>query len=132
MIQDVNKAIKLVEEQLLKINQVDNAMSTIYNTFAIKNNKEKEDCLNEYNNLLQKRNELVEPIIDVQTYLSQVIENLNKVKLNFYDKYTYKKRINSMKKQVEESVEFYEEDPISSVVRQEVKPEPKVEVEKKK
>jgi hypothetical protein len=126
MIRDINKAIKLVEEQLIKINQVDNAMSTIYNTFAIKNVDEKEQAFGEYMSLLKQRDELLVPIIEVQEYLGQVIGNLDKVKHKFYDRYTIKRKIKDMKNQIHNAVEFQEDETVVAV------PEVKVEETKKK
>ena len=120
MIRDINKAIKLVEEQLIKINQVDNSMSTIYNTFAIKNTDEKEQAFGEYMSLLNQRDELLVPIIEVQEYLGQVIGNLDKVKHKFYDRYTIRRKIKDMKNQIHNAVEFQEDEP---VIAQEIKVE---------
>jgi hypothetical protein len=132
MIQDVNKAIKLVEEQLLKINQTDNSLSTIYNTFTIKNTQEKEQCLEQYINLLKKRKELLEPVAEVVVYLSQIISNLCNIQLGFVDRFLHGRKIKNMKKQIKESVEFQEDDSAVDEIKVEITPDFKQEIKKGK
>jgi rubrerythrin len=109
MVKDMTKAIKVIDEQQMAINQCDNALNTIYNTFDNKTQEEKESALNEYIKLLNSRITLTSPLDHVKLYLLDIVRGLDRFNLSWRDRRMHKQRIKWMKERIETAVCFDEE-----------------------
>lgn len=110
MLNSANKALKIAEEQINKINKIDGQLSTIYNTFSTKDTATKKVSLEEYIAQMDAREDEYGIVQDVQDYLLSVIKNLESLNLGRADRKAHKKRIIEMKRQIANAVEFVEDE----------------------
>ncbi len=114
MLNSANKALRIAEEQINKLNKIDGQLSTIYNTFSTKDTATKKLSLEEYITQLESRKDEYGIVQDVQDYLLSVVKNLESLNLCRADRKAHKKKIAEMKRQIDNAVEFVDEEEVST------------------
>lgn len=93
----VNDAIRIIESQVNKIVMLDNQLTEIYaNLFKESSLEKKNGMVDTYIELLNSRTELLKPLGDVQTFLFQIISDLDKNNLDWFDRYLQKRKVKKM------------------------------------
>lgn len=118
MKQDFQVAMKKAETQIQEIIDLDTTLLTLHQQFPRMSNDEKELALERYKELLDEREELLEPIVSIQEYLNNVISDLDNLKFSSVDKISHWFKIRRMNKAVGNLIDFIEDE---TSVKDEVK-----------
>lgn len=124
----LNDAVRIIESQVNKIVGVDNQLNEIYaNIFKEPSLEKKNEMADKYIELINGRSELLKPLGDVQEFLFQIIKDLRQNDLDWFDRYTQKRKIKKMELHIaafkplvigdktEKKLQIHEINPISGV-----------------
>jgi hypothetical protein len=93
----LNNAVRIIEVQVNRVVECDNKLNEIYGTFFKETSFEKKNqMLDTYLELLNGRNDLLKPLTEVQDFLMQIIEDLDKNHLDWFERYNQKRKIKKM------------------------------------
>jgi hypothetical protein len=120
MINSLQASYKIVESTISEVVRLDGKLSEINSKFKMQSVEDKDKLIDEYCNLLETRDSLLEPIVKFQSQLSEVIEKLDSTRLGFWDNIIHKMRIKKMEKLLDRDSKRQEANKIEEVVVEEV------------
>lgn len=118
MINSLQASYKIVESTISEVHRLDGKLSEINSKFKMQSVEEKEKLIDQYCELLENRDCLLEPVIKFQSQLLEVIEKLDSTRLGFWDNFIHKAKIKKMEKSLDRDYKTQAQNEIKEVITQ--------------
>ena len=94
------KVHNIVKDSGNRLSTIDKNLSEIYNSSIFENKNGKEYALEQYNKLLDEKEDVEFKIDDVLDYLSKLSSDISRLKSGFFENLIHKKRIKNLEKDI--------------------------------